>query len=201
MQKRKLVFDEVKRLYMSEPYSSLGRWMWHNHVQWVADKAKSLAEKYSADSEKVYCAALLHDLGDSQHERTYEHFVAWSEDKAREILQSSGFNPDDIREIVDIIIKPHSCRPGSLPMTTEGKVLATADAMWHLQTSFFPMISYKHRPETTSNYEEWQEWFAEKVERDFNTKIFFDDEKAEVTPDYKALKRVFSNNTLTSSES
>lgn len=170
--------------------------MWRNHVQWVADKAKSLAQKYGADTEKVYSAALIHDLGDCQHERSYEHFAAWSEAKGKEILLKAGFNESEARRIVEVIVRPHSCRPGNLPTTLEGKVLATADGMWHLQTSCFPMLCYMHKPDNAHTYEEWQEWFAKKVERDFGPKIFFEDERAEVKEDYEALLRVFGNRTL-----
>ena len=75
-------------------------------------------------------------------------------------------------------------------------MLATADGMWHLQTNFFPVISYMHRPEGTHTYEEWQVWFSNKIERDFGSKIFFDYERAEVKKDYEALKRVFGNKSL-----
>ena len=50
-----------------------------------------------------------------------------------------------------------------------------------------------NRPDNTHTYEEWQEWFMGKVERDFGPKIFFEDEREEVREDYEALKRVFGN--------
>ncbi|HSD55887.1 MAG TPA: HD domain-containing protein, partial [Candidatus Saccharimonadales bacterium] len=73
MQNSDVVFTEVEKLY-SNTTTSMGKWMWHNHVQWVADKARVLARKYGADSEKAYCAALLHDLGDSHYERGHTDF-------------------------------------------------------------------------------------------------------------------------------
>lgn len=176
----------------------MGKWMWNNHVQWVASKAKHLAEKYEADAEKVYCAALLHDLADCQFERSDKDFDNWSEQKGRELLVEAGFDENEIKEILEVIVRPHSCRPSNLPTTLEGKVLATADAMFHLQTSFFPVLCYKQRPAHTKTYEEWQKWFDEKIERDFGPKIFFEDEKEEVRVDYDALCRVFRNKTLNS---
>lgn len=175
----------------------MGKWMWRNHTQWVADKAKLLAEEYGADTEKVYCAALLHDLGDSCYERGHERFEAWSKEKSEEILRKADFFATEIAEILEAI-RTHSCRPGNLPATLEGKVLATADGMWHIQTNFFPVICYMNRPETTSTFEEWQNWFNGKIERDFGPKIFFDDEKAELEEDYRALKRVFGKKALDS---
>ena len=197
MEKSTTVFAEVRELYLAEPAKPMGKWMWHNHVQWVADKAKKLAEKYEADTQKVYCAALLHDLADSQYERGHENFDSWSKRTAQAILRKAGFNDDEISEILEAI-RTHSCRPDNLPVTPEGKVLATADGMWHLQTSFFPVICYMNRPQSTNTYEEWQDWFSEKIERDFGPKIFFEDERMEVNEDYKALSRVFRNKTLDS---
>jgi len=174
MEETKIVFTEVSELYRGST-TSFGKWMWHNHVQWVADKASALAKKYGADAEKTYCAALLHDLADS-----------WYESDA------------EVREIIEVIIHPHSCRPGSLPTTLEGKVLSTADSLFHLQTSFFPMLCYMHRPVTARAYEDWQKWFSEKIEREFTVKIFFKDEKSAAKQDYEALLRIFGNRTLDS---
>src|SRR3989344_2627926 len=198
MEKSENVFNLVETLYLANSSRDMGKWMWNNHVQWVTDKAKKLAEKYNADVEKVYCAALLHDLADSQFERGDKDFDSWSENKGKEILAGAGFVDDEKKEIFEVIVRPHSCRPESLPATLEGKVLATADAMFHLQTSFFPMLCYKQRPEHTKTYAEWQKWFDEKIERDFGPKIFFTDEKEEVRADYEALYRVFGNKTLNS---
>jgi hypothetical protein len=200
MERSKAVFAAVSTLYQSEATRGMGRWMWRNHVQWVASRATELANKYGASAEKVYCAALLHDLGDSQHERTFENFATWSEDKGREILLGAGFSKDEATEIVEVIIRPHSCRRGNLPTTIEGKVLATADAMWHLQTNFFPVLCFMNRPETISSYEEWQEWFNEKSDREISIKIFFEDERTAVKDDYEALVKVFSNTTLDSND-
>jgi hypothetical protein len=198
MERSKAVFTEVSQLYLAESAKDMGKWMWHNHVQWVANKANGLAEKYGANAEKAYCAALIHDLGDCQHLRSDATFGSWSEEKGEDILMRAGFNQNEAKEIISDIVRPHSCRPGNLPTTLEGKVLATADAMWHLQTNFYPLFCYKQLPENTNIYEEWQEWFNEKIDRDFGTKIFFEDERAEVNDDYKALSRVFRNTALRS---
>jgi putative nucleotidyltransferase with HDIG domain len=191
------VFSEVGKLYKAAT-TSMGKWMWQNHTQWVADKAKLLAEKYGADPEIVYCAALLHDLGDSKYERGHADFETWSQQTSKHILGKADFDDGAVGQIMEAM-RTHSCRPGNLPAVLEGKVLATADGMWHLQTSFFPVICYMNRPDTSKSYEEWQEWFNSKIERDYGVKIFFSDEKAEVEEDYQAFKRVFANVSLSSS--
>ena len=194
MQRSNAVFAEVSTLYAGAT-TSMGRWMWCNHTQWVANKTRELAEKYGADVEKAYCAALLHDLGDSTYERDHAEFETWSWLKAKEILKGVGFRKRERDEIMEAV-RTHSCHTGCLPAALEGKVLATADGMWHLQTSFFPVLCYMNRPESIKTYEEWQEWFASKIERDFRDKILFEDERAEVSKDYDALVRIFKNSTL-----
>lgn len=198
MERSEVVFNEAKRLY-SIAATTMGQWMWHNHTQWVADKAKKLAQKYDADAKKVYCAALLHDLGDAMYERSHPDFEDWSWNTGKDILKKAGFRKIE-RDAILEAIRTHSCHPGHLPTTIEGKVLATADGMWHLQTSFFPVICYMNRPDNTKSYKEWQEWFTNKIERDFSVKIFFDDERAEVLEDYKALKKVFEKEALDDSQ-
>jgi HD superfamily phosphodiesterase len=191
MEKSKIVFTAVNNLYSSAT-TSMGKWMWQNHTQWVADKATFLAKKYNANVEKSYCAALLHDLGDSQYERSHKDFDAWSWEMGKAILKKAGFRKAE-RDAILETIRTHSCHPGHLPTTVEGKVLATADGMWHLQTNFFPVICYMNRPEGVKSYQEWQEWFTTKIERDFGPKIFFDEEREEIRKDYEALLRVFGN--------
>lgn len=189
MQRSKTVFAEVSKLYAAAA-TSMGKWMWQHHTQWVADTASRLAEKYGADIEQAYCAALLHDLGDSTYERSHADFEAWSWETSKAILKKAGFRKRE-RDAILEAIRTHSCHPGHLPTALEGKILATADAMWHLQTSFFPEICYMNRPENTKNYKEWQRWFKVKIDRDFGDKIFFEDEREEVRGDYQALQKVF----------
>ncbi len=194
MNKSAIVFTEVEKLYAAS-ITSMGTWMWRNHTQWVADRAVNLAEKYGADIEKVRAAALLHDLGDSQYERDHQDFETWSYEQGKIILKKAKFSHAERQEILEAI-STHSCHAGHLPAATLGKVLATADAMWHLQTNFFPVICYMNRPDGTKTYEEWQNWFSQKIERDFGPKIFYDDEREAVRDDYNALVRVFGNKAL-----
>ncbi len=191
------VYIQVSALYVKSG-TVMGKWMWYNHVQWVADKAKSLAEKYGADPETAYCGALLHDLADCHYERDHKEFRTWSEAKGEEILLTAGFKKNEAKEIIEVVIRPHSCHPGSLPTTVEGKILSTADALFHLQTGFFPMLCFMHRPENAKTYESWQRWFSEKIDREYHVKIFFKSEKAGVNKDYRALSRTFRNTSLRS---
>ena len=194
MDKPQKVFAEVAKHY-SNSTTSMGKWMWHNHTQNVADNTVDLAKKYGADPEIAYCAALLHDLGDSEYERGHPDFDTWAMNTSSQILKKADFSKEEAGEIIEAI-RTHSCHNGNLPTTLEGKILATADAMWHYQTSFFAEICYMNKPNSANNYKKWQEWFNEKIERDYHVKIFFEDERNEVKSDYLALKLVFNKPSL-----
>jgi len=195
MLREQRVFAQVEVLYKNSS-TQLGKWMWENHVQFVADTSKKLADKYSANTEWCYVAALLHDIGDCLIKRDDSRFNAWSYEKASEILTSCDFSQKEIKNIITEIIQPHSCKPGLLPHTLNGKVLATADAIFHLDTGFFPLFCYLNCPEAIGSYQEWQNWCMEKIERDFRSKIFFEEERKSMEGSYTALKTVFGNTTL-----
>lgn len=187
--RQEITYTLVNELYATSQ-REMGKWMWENHVQWVSNKAVELAKKYNADQDKVYAGALLHDIGDIWLERDSDEFEKKSSEASVEILTDAGFSKEEIDEVMINIIAPHSCYPDNLPKTIESKCLATADAMFHLVTDFFPQFSWKHLP-NSMNYIEWIEWITEKIERDFNNKIFFESEKKEVEPHYQALKKVY----------
>lgn len=44
-----------------------------------------------------------------------------------------------------------------------------------------------------NNYEDYRKWALEKIERDYNCKIFFPEFKKATIGRYEALKEVFSN--------
>jgi hypothetical protein len=43
-----------------------------------------------------------------------------------------------------------------------------------------------------NDYNGFKQWVLKKIERDFNIKIFFDEIKKEVEPNYNALTKLFS---------
>lgn len=106
-----------------------------------------------------------------------------------EVLQQAGYSEAEIEQVMKQVIGPHSCRDGNLPSTIEGKVMATGDALAHLTTDFYVQFCWKHLPEG-KNYNEFLDWVAEKLDRDFNKKIFFIEVKDEVRQRYESLTEV-----------
>lgn len=164
-------------------------WLYDNHVVWVAKMSRKLAEKYDADIDLAEASALLHDIADVKMPRRDNAHEEVSLDIARELLANCGFSENEIVLVVDDACRYHSCHNGQKPTSKEGLVLATADAMAHFQTGFYV---YAVRNMTTKNLGEVSQWVLAKLERDYNQKIFFEDERKEVKPAYETLRTIFS---------
>lgn len=164
-------------------------WGYPNHVLIVAKNAEELAKRFNSNVDFCVAGALLHDIADVEMLRANPDHEQRSLELARELLKDVGFGESEIVEIVDKIIAPHSCRK-TFPETLEGKVLATADAMAHFQTDFYPFFAWQHYG--SKDYEGFKAWLLKKIEKDFCKKIFFDEVKAEIREDYIAIRRVYS---------
>lgn len=165
-------------------------WLGANHVPVVADNAMALAKKHGANADLARAAALLHDIADVTMKRFDERHETESMNMARDMMQQAGFTVDDIQLAVDDAIRYHGCRGDERPESLEGKCLSTADAMAHFQTDYYvfstSMLSYR------LDLAGIKEWTLKKIERDINNKMFFDDIRAELLPDYQLIKTLFS---------
>lgn len=188
--KHQIVGQLAKNAYTSSK-DDFAQWMWQHHVQLVAQKTEELSHRFKADEDLAVAGAWLHDFGDAFVNRHADSHGVVSVAEGTRVLISAGYDQDEINEILNMIIKPHSCREGDLPTTLEGKVLATADALAHLTTDFYVQFAWKHLPENKT-YIEYVAWVNEKIDRDFNQKIFFEDVRSETRRQYEALKVVFS---------
>lgn len=184
------VFDEVQNLYLNSN-REMARWMWNNHVQIVADNAQKLAIKYKADEDMCIYGALLHDIGDVWTERDDKMFDAKSQTESTRILQNAKYSPSQIKIIMTEIIAPHSCYPNNMPTILEGKILATADALAHLTTPFYESLHNMGLPKQISP-KEFNTWVTQKINRDYHSKIFFEDERTQVEHNYSKLLSHFS---------
>jgi putative nucleotidyltransferase with HDIG domain len=164
-------------------------WLYENHVFVVADTASSLAKRFNADEELAKAAAMLHDIADAKMNRFDERHEEENLRSARELLSSSGYSEDETQIVVDDAIRYHSCREGQRPMSLEGQVLVTADALAHFQTDFYDFATREMKE--TISMGEVQDWVLKKTERDFNAKICFDEAREEVRPDFERIREQF----------
>ena len=189
MNKYLKVYKLVEESYKKSE-SPFAQWMWQNHVPVVTQYAKKLSKKLKANLDLAIAGALLHDFGDAFIHRHSNNHANVSKTESTKILKHAGYSDKEITEVLESIIAPHSCKDGFLPKTLEGKVLATADALAHLNTDFYIQFSWMHLPENKT-YDEFLEWVVNKLDRDFNEKIFFEEVKTDVKSRYQALKEVF----------
>ncbi len=80
----------------------------------------------------------------------------------------------------------HRCKKYK-PQTLEQKILATADAISHFKPPFYLWFSTI----STKPLKEQLESNLQKLERDYNEKIFFEDERNSVRKEYEVLKNWF----------
>lgn len=185
------VKKEVKAIYTgknpnADPWIV---WAYPNHVQVVAKNAERIARTHGANIEFCVAGALLHDIADAVMTRFTPGHEEESLRIANEILEKCGYSDEERNFIVQEIIFPHSCSH-TIPTKLEGKVLATADAMAHFQTDFFLYFAWQHLG--GKDLRELKQWVLVKIEKHFHKKIFFEDFRKEVEPEYNAVKLLFS---------
>lgn len=147
--------------------------------------------KYHANIEFVVAGALLHDIADAIMTRWDPSHEAKSLEIADNLLRESGFSPNEAGYILREIIKPHGCYEPFLPITLEGKVMATADGAAHFLTDLYPLFCWRHYG-PKDDYTVFKAWMLKKMAKDYTKKLYFDDVKQEVTARYEALKLIFS---------
>lgn len=152
---------------------------WDIHIKPVIEYSKQMAEKYEADKEAVWLGAMLHDIARLTDEEPHDEIGS---EKAYQLLIEKGFDKE-LAEKVKGIFLTHRCRKYP-PETVEQKIIASADAMAHFLPPFYLWVG-KY---SSKSFVEILAGNLRKMERDYNEKIFFDDEKKMVEEQYKVLK-------------
>lgn len=185
--------EAVRRLYGSKNPSRdpIADRLFENHIFQVAEEARKVAQRFGGDPDLAEAAGLLHDIADAVMSRFDSEHSSKSEVLARSLLREAGFTNTEITTIVDDAMKYHSCRAGNLPQTLEGKAVATGDAVVHLSTDFYSFMTGTQRKRGESE-EKIQEWVSEKLERDFQIKISYDEVRNEMAPEYEKLVSTFA---------
>lgn len=182
----------VKKLYAEKnpERADWADWLFDNHVFVVADYATELAKRYKANPELSRIAGLLHDIANACTKWENPENEMISLNIGRQLMAESGFNEDEIKLIIDDAVRYHSCHNGERPTSLEGKILATADAMAHFKTDFYLFAATQFAGDMS--LEKIKQWTLEKIDRDLNIKIFFEEIREEVRPDYELIKALFS---------
>lgn len=184
---------EVDNLYLSrnENRADWADWLFEHHVFLVANYARKLSEKLGVNNDLAVAAAMLHDIADAVIKRESPEHENKNFEIVRELLLKSGFNTEEIRIINDDALRFHGCHGSERPATIEGKILATADAVIHLNSDFYK-YAVSELKKTNSDAEVF-DWVLSKIERDFNNKILFDDVRDEFRICYNQAKDKFQH--------
>ncbi len=193
MERTEILEQKVRNLYLDK---NAGRaewadWLYENHVFTVANYAVNLSKRLDVDPDLPRASAMLHDIADAVLGRFDDNHAEKSAEIARSFLIESGYDEDEIGTIVDDALRYHSCREENLPKTIEGKILATADALAHLKTDFY-LYYFVNRGLDERSFDEAKESVVRKINKDYHTKIQFDEIKHETIDDYNALIKVFT---------
>jgi HD superfamily phosphodiesterase len=162
-------------------------WFFETHIVAVNKYAHFLLEKLpEANKEVVLLGVWLHDMQRIRGIKGDHQKVGAEE--AEKVMKDFEIERD-IQDKVKQIILTHSCDK-ELPTTLEGKILASADAMSHYANDFYLQIATTRQ----RNLKEFKEWALEKLDRDFEKKIFFNFAKKEIKDRHDALKTIFTMN-------
>lgn len=185
-----VIKEEIKNLHDKSADECMRNWFYEGHVALVARNAQEIAEKVGANAEISVLASLFHDVARTWGVNDEPALMNESLAKAKGLMKKYGYSDDEIEQVKQAIL-PHSCRREA-PQTEEGKVLATADALAHLLSDFYFILSFYGWLTATKDFEGYKCWLLEKIERDMHKKIFYEEYKNRARPKYEALKTIFA---------
>ena len=178
----------IKRKIKEECINSkfIGSWFYDAHLLGVEKFAKFLVNKLPrADKEEVFLGVWLHDLQRIRGIKGDHAKIGAKE--AGGVMKEFGYQEKTIKNVKKIILA-HCCDTKLRPKTLESKILASADAMSHYINDFYLIIATTGQRDVKN----FRKWALEKLDRDYNNKIFFDFAKKEIRERHNLLKKVFT---------
>lgn len=156
----------------------------NNHILIVDAFAREMAQKYDANLKVVALGSLLHDMGMAYSRINAEHDLT-SVRVTREWLAEYNLSENEKEAVVDAVLC-HGCNE-HIPSALESKIVATADGLSHLLTSWYLLKSHF----TDKPLDEIPAWVLRKSKKDYE-KIQFPDEQQLALPYFKHWQTVFS---------
>lgn len=176
--------NKIKKLVKNECHNLgfIDEWFYDIHLLSVEKFAKILLKKLpKADKEIVLLGVWLHDLQRVRGKKGDHAKIGAIE--AEKVMRQFEYSGEVISHVREIILS-HSCDTFSRPKSLEGKILASADAMSHYNNDFYLVIAVAGE----RNLTEYKKWALEKLDKDYNKKIFFDFAKKMIVKRHKILK-------------
>jgi HD superfamily phosphodiesterase len=179
---------EIKMMVEKECANNNRLWFYKTHLLAVEKFARILLKKLPrADKDIVMLGVWLHDL-----QRVRKLKGDHSKIGAREaikLMKDFKYDLKTIKKVKEIILS-HTCGTKLLPKTIEAKILASADAMSHYVNDFFLQIAVLGQ----RDLENYKVWALEKLNRDYNKKIYFNFARRIIKKRHNLLKSIFTMN-------
>jgi len=190
--------QKVRALYEDklETRADLADLLYESHVFVVARNAKLIAQRFGGDPDVAYAAGMLHDIADASMKRENPEHEAESTAIASRLMIESGFDKKQIDVVTLDALPRHSCRGDERPSTLEGKALSTADALAHLTTDFYVLLTNEFKKRRESG-DEIRQWVKEKIDRDLYEKIQYEEVRVQAREGYENIKARFNEATFT----
>lgn len=133
-------------------------WNWRLHIESVVKYSKILAKKLEADVEICEISAWLHDIIKIRDNQRELHHVKGSEEAVK-ILNEYHYPQDKIEKIRHCILT-HSSDKNYPPKSKEAKILASADALSHIDN--FLALTYVVYYLKKCSVNEGKDWLIKK---------------------------------------
>jgi HD superfamily phosphodiesterase len=177
---RQTVIDEFKQ----SPH--IDKWFLDEHLLIVERIARDLCQKHpEADEKAVLLGVWFHDIGrlrgiDEGHD-------LYGAQEAKKILAKGRLPPVFINKVYEVCLNHRA--EANKPKSLEAKILATADASSHFIANIYPQVFeyYKNKVGETKA----RKIVKDKIERDYNDKIFFEEERKNIHEIYLKIKKSF----------
>jgi len=176
------VEKDVQERFAEQDHKHAGfPWMYSNHIRLVRDEAEELLESYDADEKVVLLGAILHDVGYLKDHKNHER-VGY--EKAKEILEEHEIELSEKQlELLEEAISEHGYEGD--PESVEAKIIASADALAHLNPRFWITNSKVKE----NNISEFYEWMETKIQKDLD-KICLEKAEKEAENRIEAYKKL-----------
>ena len=152
------------------------------HVPEVEKWAKHLLKKFpEADSEMVFLAVWMHDLGHYPIPTEIDHAIR-SEERAKEFLKKLNYPKDKMEKVLHCV-RAHRCRD-VMPNSIEAKIIAFVDSASHMTDAVYFRMA-KDNKENKGNFN-----VTKKMQNDFRELKLFPEIQDEIQELYKAWKKL-----------
>lgn len=161
-------------------------WFVKLHLEYVDALSMKLARMKNADEDVVKLSVWLHDINHRNDNVSEKHHIENSEFAAK-FLAERKFGDKTIKDVIHCILT-HRCKDDYRPETLEAKILASADAMSHIEN--FSLLLFCAFIIRKNNIEEAYEWLSGKIDRDWNRKILVPEGREMIRGKYEEVTEV-----------